>query len=75
VIVRITTSKHDVAAMEMVQRFRQDGFCPFGKNGLLMGWIRQVEENEDKIILSVDVTEPKVIEYFSRLYKTEEYSS
>lgn len=66
-IVRITTSKHDVAAMEMVQRFRQDGYCPFGKGGLLMGWIREVEEKADKIILCVEITEPAMVKYFGSL--------
>ncbi len=67
VIVRITTTKHDAAAMEMVRRFRQDGYCPFGKQGLLMGWIREVEDITDKIILSVEITEPVMVKYFGGL--------
>ena len=61
VIVHIATSNNDQKAMDMAHRYRTDCYCPFGKDGLLMGWIRKIEENEDRITLTVEVTEPKVI--------------
>ncbi len=70
-IIRISSPLTDTKGREMVERFRRDGFCPFGKPDLAMGWVREVEETETSFIITVEITEPGIARYFQTLDKKE----
>jgi hypothetical protein len=67
VIVRITSPKADKLAQGLLERFKAEGFCPFGDENILIGFVKDAEEEEDNIILTIDVTNPSSVEYFSKL--------
>ncbi len=66
-IVRITSPKADKLAQGMLEKFRADGYCPFGDKEFLIGFIKDAEEGEDNIILTIEVTNPSSVEYFNKL--------
>lgn len=66
-IIRITSPKSDKAAKAMLERFRSEGYCPFGSEGFHMGFIKEASENETSYILTVDITNPNSVEYFNKL--------
>jgi hypothetical protein len=72
VIVRLTSPKTDKLAQGLLERFRADGFCPFGDENILIGFIKDAEEEDDNIILTIEVTNPSSVEYFSKLAEENE---
>lgn len=66
-IVRITSPKADKLAQGLLGRFKADGFCPFGDENILIGFVKDAEEEGDNIILIIEVTNPNSVEYFNKL--------
>ncbi|OPY30730.1 MAG: hypothetical protein A4E31_00235 [Methanomassiliicoccales archaeon PtaU1.Bin030] len=71
-IVRITSPKTDKLAQGLLERFRADGFCPFGDDNILIGFIKEAEEEDENIILTIEVTNPSSMEYFCKLAEQDE---
>jgi molybdopterin synthase catalytic subunit len=51
----------------MVERFERDGFCPFGAQGMHMGFVRSVDRNDGGFMITVEVTEPELEERFKQM--------
>ncbi len=66
-IIRITSPRSDKAAKAMFERFRSEGYCPFGSEGFHMGFIKEATEDETGYVLTVSITNPSSIEYFNKL--------
>ena len=66
-IVRITSPNSDKLAQGLLEKFRTDGYCPFGDKEFLIGFIKDAVEEGDNIILTIDVTNPSSVEYFNKL--------
>jgi hypothetical protein len=63
-LICMTAPPGDPAAEELAERFRKDGFCPFGANGVHMGFVRSVDRNEGGYFITVEITEPELEEHF-----------
>jgi hypothetical protein len=71
VFVRITSSKSNLVARVWCKRFKTDSNCSFGFNDFVMGYLRDAREEDDKIILMVEITNPLAKEYLMELSKKE----
>jgi hypothetical protein len=46
----------------MVAEFKKNGFASLTADGMHYGFIRQVGEERDKVLIIADVTEPELVE-------------
>ncbi len=66
-LVHLTSPRTDKLAREMMERFRADGYCPFGNDDFLIGFIKDAQEVGDEIVLTIEVTNPSAVEYLLSL--------
>lgn len=66
-IVRLTSSFEDEAAHEMYEKFTVEGYCPFGPEGCVMGFIKDAKIGLDGYLLMVEVIDPSAFEYMKEL--------
>lgn len=66
-IVRLTSSFEDEAAKEMYKKFTVEGYCPFGTEECVMGFIKDVKIGTDGYLLMVEVIDPAAFEYMKEL--------
>jgi len=71
VFVRITSSSSNLAARVWCKRFKTERVCSFGFDNFVMGFLRDAREEDDKIILMVEVTNPLAKQYLTELSKGE----
>ncbi len=64
-LVCITAPPDEQTAIEIAERFRRDGFCPFGANGVHMGFVRSVNQGEGGFLIVVEINEPELEKYFN----------
>ncbi len=69
VFVRITSSSSNLAARVWCKRFKTDRNCSFGFDNFMMGFLRDAREEDDKIILTVEITNPLAKQYLIELSK------
>lgn len=71
VLVRITSSRSNLTARVWYLRFKAEKNCSFGSEDFVMGLLRDAREEEDRIVLTVEVTNPIAQEYLVHLSKKE----
>jgi hypothetical protein len=69
VIIRIISPIQDKLAEEMYERFTVEGYCPFGTDGLTMGFIADAKKSLEGYILKVEVVDTSTFEYMKELEK------
>ncbi len=67
--VRITSSSSNLAARVWCKRFKTDRNCSFGFDDFTMGYLRDAREEDDRIILTVEITNPVAKEYLMQMGK------
>jgi hypothetical protein len=75
VFVRITSAKSNLAAQVWCKRFKTNSNCSFGFNDFVMGYLRDAREEDDRIILMVEITNPLAKEYLLELGKKDKNSN
>lgn len=59
----------DMFALGMYERFKEQGYCPFGSPNELIGFLRDAKETKEGYVFMVEITNPKAIEYLVQMEK------
>lgn len=62
-LVKFLLPKTDQDALEMVVRFKNEGIASLTVDDMHLGFIRQVGEEDDKLMIIADVTEPELVSW------------
>lgn len=63
VLLKIQANLEDEKAKSLAERFRSEGFAPFEEQEILIGFVRQVEEDENGYTITIEMTEAVVEGY------------
>ena len=69
VFVRITSHRSNLTARVWFQRFKTDRDCSFGFEDFVMGYLRDAREEDDRIVLMIEITNPIAKDYLLQLGK------
>ncbi len=64
-LVRINLPSTDESAREIHRRFVSKGPCPYGNGRFVLGMVKGAEERDEGLTLTVEVTDPSVLEYLT----------
>lgn len=68
-IIRLTSSIEDEAAKEMYEKFTLEGYCPFGTEGCVMGFVKDAKKGREEYLLTIEVIDPAAFDYMKELEK------
>lgn len=66
-IVRLASSYDDQAAQEMYYKFTVEGYCPFGAEGCVMGFVKDAKKDMEGYLLIIEVIDPAAFDYMKEL--------
>ena len=68
-IVKFLLPKNASEPKEFASKLLSDHFCPLGRSGDLVGFVKKVEEREDGgIMVLAEITEPDLVDSITKRY-------